>query len=230
MSNYSCYFSKYLYFQLSCVQKSGGKTDVVQLGGALIEWTTEKSSRKNVFQVPNKHEAVTLYTEPGLKFLLCQNELFIFICSQQITTNTGSEYLLQVENHSTASKWHDAIKRAIDSSVRTHFLFTWLLLLEMFIVNWDMKILDTGRTLSSDCYRSKNLLWLVVTLSVFRLKQTEVFPCGGQTAQSTCPDTAPYLDMAQPPPTPSSVTQPTDAPSVSGYYLWIHCKAFPSAA
>uniref|UniRef100_A0A4W6D1F3 Rho GTPase-activating protein 15 n=1 Tax=Lates calcarifer TaxID=8187 RepID=A0A4W6D1F3_LATCA len=99
-------------------QKSGGKTDVVQLGGALIEWTTEKSSRKNVFQVPNKHEAVTLYTEPGLKFLLCRNELFIFICSQQITTNTGSEYLLQVENHSTASKWHDAIKRAIDSSTK----------------------------------------------------------------------------------------------------------------
>ncbi|XP_018518564.1 rho GTPase-activating protein 15 [Lates calcarifer] len=66
-------------------QKSGGKTDVVQLGGALIEWTTEKSSRKNVFQ---------------------------------ITTNTGSEYLLQVENHSTASKWHDAIKRAIDSSTK----------------------------------------------------------------------------------------------------------------
>ncbi|GLD69035.1 rho GTPase-activating protein 15-like protein [Lates japonicus] len=66
-------------------QKSGGKTDVVQLGGALIEWTTEKSSRKNVFQ---------------------------------ITTNTGSEYLLQVENHSTASKWHDAIKRAINSSTK----------------------------------------------------------------------------------------------------------------
>uniref|UniRef100_A0A8P4G8Q6 Rho-GAP domain-containing protein n=1 Tax=Dicentrarchus labrax TaxID=13489 RepID=A0A8P4G8Q6_DICLA len=31
-------------------QKPGSKTDVVQLCGAFIEWTTEKSSRKNVFQ------------------------------------------------------------------------------------------------------------------------------------------------------------------------------------
>ncbi|XP_029385637.1 rho GTPase-activating protein 15 isoform X2 [Echeneis naucrates] len=30
--------------------KPGGKTDVVQLGGAVVEWTTEKSSKKNVFQ------------------------------------------------------------------------------------------------------------------------------------------------------------------------------------
>ncbi|XP_069010543.1 rho GTPase-activating protein 15 [Embiotoca jacksoni] len=32
-------------------QKTGSKTDVVQLNGAVIEWTTEKSSRKNVFQI-----------------------------------------------------------------------------------------------------------------------------------------------------------------------------------
>ncbi|KAM9851065.1 rho GTPase-activating protein 15 isoform 2-T2 [Aulostomus maculatus] len=31
--------------------KAGGKADVVQLCGAIIEWTTEKSSRKNVFQI-----------------------------------------------------------------------------------------------------------------------------------------------------------------------------------
>uniref|UniRef100_A0A665X6U5 Rho GTPase-activating protein 15 n=1 Tax=Echeneis naucrates TaxID=173247 RepID=A0A665X6U5_ECHNA len=46
--------------------KPGGKTDVVQLGGAVVEWTTEKSSKKNVFQ---------------------------------LTTNTGSEYLLQADNY-----------------------------------------------------------------------------------------------------------------------------------
>ncbi|XP_031735432.1 rho GTPase-activating protein 15-like [Anarrhichthys ocellatus] len=39
--------------------KPGSKTDVVQLSGALIEWTTEKSSRKNVFQVTNQHKPVT---------------------------------------------------------------------------------------------------------------------------------------------------------------------------
>ncbi|XP_073329915.1 rho GTPase-activating protein 15 [Pagrus major] len=66
-------------------QKPGGKTDVVRLGGAVIEWTTEKSSRKNVFQV---------------------------------TTNTGSEYLLQADSHSTASKWYDAIRKTIDSSTK----------------------------------------------------------------------------------------------------------------
>ena len=43
-----------LIFRLLCVQKSGSKTDTVQLGGAVIEWTPEKSSRKNVFQVANK--------------------------------------------------------------------------------------------------------------------------------------------------------------------------------
>lgn len=37
-----------------CVQKAAGKTDVVHLCGAVIEWTTEKSSRKNVFQVTNR--------------------------------------------------------------------------------------------------------------------------------------------------------------------------------
>ncbi|XP_015240207.1 PREDICTED: rho GTPase-activating protein 15 [Cyprinodon variegatus] len=62
--------------------KPGGKTDVVQLCGAVIEWTTEKSSKKNVFQ---------------------------------ITTNTGSEYLIQAENYSTASKWHDGIRKTVES-------------------------------------------------------------------------------------------------------------------
>uniref|UniRef100_A0A8P4GBV7 Rho GTPase-activating protein 15 n=1 Tax=Dicentrarchus labrax TaxID=13489 RepID=A0A8P4GBV7_DICLA len=66
-------------------QKPGSKTDVVQLCGAFIEWTTEKSSRKNVFQ---------------------------------ITTNTGSEYLLQTDSYSTASKWYDAIRKTIDSSTK----------------------------------------------------------------------------------------------------------------
>ncbi|KAF3694306.1 Rho GTPase-activating protein 15 ArhGAP15 Rho-type GTPase-activating protein 15 [Channa argus] len=65
--------------------KPGGKIDMVQLCGALIEWTTEKSSRKNVFQV---------------------------------TTNTGSEYLLQTDNYSTANKWYDGVKKAIDSSTK----------------------------------------------------------------------------------------------------------------
>lgn len=36
------------------VQKAGSKADVVQMCGAVVEWTTEKSSRKNVFQVTNK--------------------------------------------------------------------------------------------------------------------------------------------------------------------------------
>nr|XP_033473009.1 rho GTPase-activating protein 15 [Epinephelus lanceolatus] len=65
--------------------KQGSKTDVVPLGGAVIEWTTEKSSKKNVFQ---------------------------------ITTNTGSEYLLQVDTYSTASKWYDAIRKNINSSTK----------------------------------------------------------------------------------------------------------------
>ncbi|KAE8299086.1 Rho GTPase-activating protein 15 ArhGAP15 Rho-type GTPase-activating protein 15 [Larimichthys crocea] len=67
-------------------QKPGNKTDVVlPLCGGVIEWTTEKSSRKNVFQ---------------------------------ITTNTGSEYLLQTDSYSTASKWFDAIRKTIDSSTK----------------------------------------------------------------------------------------------------------------
>ncbi|XP_037345101.2 rho GTPase-activating protein 15 [Pungitius pungitius] len=65
--------------------KPGSKTDVVQLCGAVIEWTTEKSSRKNVFQV---------------------------------ITNTGSEYLLQTDSHSTANKWYDGIRKAIDNSTK----------------------------------------------------------------------------------------------------------------
>lgn len=63
----------------------------------------------------------------------------------------------------------------------------------------------------------KAFLCLVLILSPFRLKQKEVFLCRGQTAVSTCPDTAPYLDMAPPPPSPSNATRPTDAPSVSNW-------------
>ncbi|XP_053184210.1 rho GTPase-activating protein 15 isoform X2 [Scomber japonicus] len=66
-------------------QKAGSKTDVLQLCGALIDWTTEKSSRKNVFQ---------------------------------ITTSTGSEYLLQADSQPTATKWYDAIRTAIASSTK----------------------------------------------------------------------------------------------------------------
>ncbi|KAM4558616.1 rho GTPase-activating protein 15 [Odontesthes bonariensis] len=63
--------------------KPGAKTDVVQLCGAIIEWTTEKSSKKNVFQ---------------------------------ITTNKGSEYLVQNDSYSTASRWFDAIRKTVESS------------------------------------------------------------------------------------------------------------------
>lgn len=48
----SCQISECIFL---CVQKPGGKTDVVPLCGALIQWTTEKSSRKNVFQVKKDH-------------------------------------------------------------------------------------------------------------------------------------------------------------------------------
>ncbi|XP_029282414.1 rho GTPase-activating protein 15 [Cottoperca gobio] len=65
--------------------KTGSKTDVVQLCGAVVEWTTEKSSRKNVFQ---------------------------------ITTNTGSDYLLQADSYSTASKWYAAIRKIVDFSTK----------------------------------------------------------------------------------------------------------------
>ncbi|XP_071770684.1 rho GTPase-activating protein 15 [Centroberyx gerrardi] len=63
--------------------KPGCKADGVDLCGAVVEWTTEKSSRKNVFQ---------------------------------ITTNTGSEYLLQADSYPTICKWYDAIKKTISSS------------------------------------------------------------------------------------------------------------------
>uniref|UniRef100_H3CAJ7 Rho GTPase-activating protein 15 n=1 Tax=Tetraodon nigroviridis TaxID=99883 RepID=H3CAJ7_TETNG len=56
--------------------------DVLSLWGAAIEWTTEKSSRKNVFQ---------------------------------ITTQTGSEFLLQADSSSTAANWYDTIRRSIQS-------------------------------------------------------------------------------------------------------------------
>uniref|UniRef100_A0AAR2LMJ4 Rho GTPase-activating protein 15 n=1 Tax=Pygocentrus nattereri TaxID=42514 RepID=A0AAR2LMJ4_PYGNA len=64
--------------------KPGCKPDGVNLCGAVIEWTSEKSSRKNVFQ---------------------------------ITTRSGDEFLLQSDDYATISKWHDAIKRAVDRSV-----------------------------------------------------------------------------------------------------------------
>ncbi|XP_055071668.1 rho GTPase-activating protein 15 isoform X1 [Misgurnus anguillicaudatus] len=62
--------------------KPGCKPDGVDLCGAAIEWTTEKSSRKNVIQ---------------------------------ITTPTGHEFLLQADHYPTISKWHDAIKKTVDS-------------------------------------------------------------------------------------------------------------------
>ncbi|XP_051997889.1 rho GTPase-activating protein 15 [Xyrauchen texanus] len=62
--------------------KPGCKPDGVDLCGAVIEWTTEKSSRKNVIQ---------------------------------ITTPSGLEFLLQADHLPTISKWHDAIKKAVDS-------------------------------------------------------------------------------------------------------------------
>lgn len=43
----------------------------------------------------------------------------VCFCLFQITTNTGSEYLLQADSHPTASKWYDTIRKTIDSSVRT---------------------------------------------------------------------------------------------------------------
>ncbi|XP_034043011.1 rho GTPase-activating protein 15 [Thalassophryne amazonica] len=66
--------------------KPGSKPDTVELGGAVIEWTTEKSSRKNVFQ---------------------------------ITTNTGTEYLLQADSYSTAGKWYDAVRKVVTSSIKS---------------------------------------------------------------------------------------------------------------
>ncbi|CAJ1078521.1 rho GTPase-activating protein 15 isoform X2 [Xyrichtys novacula] len=71
--------------QAESSQKTGSKTDVVALCGAVIMWTSEKSSKKNVFQ---------------------------------ITTNTGSEYLLQTDSYSTAVQWFDAIRRSVDASTR----------------------------------------------------------------------------------------------------------------
>ncbi|XP_029937249.1 rho GTPase-activating protein 15 [Myripristis murdjan] len=62
--------------------KTGCKADGVDLCGAVIEWTTQKSSRKNVFQ---------------------------------ITTNSGSEYLLQADSYSTICKWYNAIKKTVNS-------------------------------------------------------------------------------------------------------------------
>uniref|UniRef100_A0A3P8ZH34 Rho GTPase-activating protein 15 n=1 Tax=Esox lucius TaxID=8010 RepID=A0A3P8ZH34_ESOLU len=62
--------------------KSGCRPDGVDLCGAMIEWTTERSSRKNVVQ---------------------------------ITTSSGSEFLLQADNYPTICKWHDAMKRTAES-------------------------------------------------------------------------------------------------------------------
>ncbi|XP_061092757.1 rho GTPase-activating protein 15 isoform X2 [Conger conger] len=65
--------------------KPGCKPEGIDLCGALIEWTTDKSSRKNVFQ---------------------------------ITTSSGNEFLLQADNYTTICKWHDAIKKTVDSLAR----------------------------------------------------------------------------------------------------------------
>uniref|UniRef100_A0A673WYY0 Rho GTPase-activating protein 15 n=1 Tax=Salmo trutta TaxID=8032 RepID=A0A673WYY0_SALTR len=65
--------------------KPGCSPDGMDLCGAVAEWTTEKSSRKNVLQ---------------------------------ITTSSGSEFLLQADNYHTISKWHDAIKRTADNLVK----------------------------------------------------------------------------------------------------------------
>uniref|UniRef100_A0A8C5B6P1 Rho GTPase-activating protein 15 n=1 Tax=Gadus morhua TaxID=8049 RepID=A0A8C5B6P1_GADMO len=69
--------------------KPGCKPDGVALCGALIDWTTEKSSRRNVLQ---------------------------------ITTHTGSEYLLQADCYTTICKWYDAIKKTVNSLVSTYLL------------------------------------------------------------------------------------------------------------
>lgn len=59
------------------------------------------------------------------------------------------------------------------------------------------------------------------SIFLFRLKQMEVFLWGGQTVQTTCPDTAPYLDMAPPHPTPNNATRSTDAPLVSNWFIFL---------
>ncbi|XP_004081553.1 rho GTPase-activating protein 15 [Oryzias latipes] len=62
-----------------------GKSETIQLCGAVIEWTSQKSRRKNVFQV---------------------------------TTCTGSEYLVQNDCYLTALKWFNAIRKNINSSTK----------------------------------------------------------------------------------------------------------------
>uniref|UniRef100_A0A4W4F9S3 Rho GTPase-activating protein 15 n=1 Tax=Electrophorus electricus TaxID=8005 RepID=A0A4W4F9S3_ELEEL len=61
--------------------KPGCKPEGVDLCGAIVEWTTEKSSRKNVLE---------------------------------IITRSGDEFLLQSDDYPIISKWHDAIKKAVD--------------------------------------------------------------------------------------------------------------------
>ncbi|XP_076849532.1 rho GTPase-activating protein 15 [Brachyhypopomus gauderio] len=61
--------------------KPGCKPEGVDLCGAIVEWTREKSSRKNVLE---------------------------------IITRSGDEFLLQSDDYPIISKWHDAIKRAVD--------------------------------------------------------------------------------------------------------------------
>lgn len=58
--------------------KPGYKPEGVDLCGAVVDWTTEKSSRKNVIQ---------------------------------ISTRFGEDFLLQSDDYSTISKWHDVIKK-----------------------------------------------------------------------------------------------------------------------
>lgn len=47
-------FMLVFFFLFSTFQKPGYKPECVDLCGARIEWTSEKSSRKNVFQVRGK--------------------------------------------------------------------------------------------------------------------------------------------------------------------------------
>lgn len=57
--------------------------------------------------------------------MLYRQNIYVKICNFyifQVTTNVGSEYLLQTDSQSTAKKWYDGVRKAIDSSVRTHFL------------------------------------------------------------------------------------------------------------
>jgi len=52
---------------------------------------------------------------------ICLNASLSTLFYQQITTLTGQEFLLQADHFPTICKWHDALKKAVDSLV-CHFL------------------------------------------------------------------------------------------------------------